>query len=655
MSEEFGYEEAYEPEMELSKTVRGSFGSFHTKDSYPVNYLLTGMNHKDLESLEVAAEAFEFDQVNFDEMVQREIDVKRVNKEIVAQYLEKGRNSALFFPPLIVSIVAFNDDEKPLHKYENCIEELKKANKGSNEFFYKTWDRHFQIEVPKITTGFDFYCSDNFGEIRIFKHAAKLNFDPNLVKFVVIDGQHRFKAIQEYWRRYPEQKKFLNVPVCICFSPKAIEKNGPEDILDTLRNMFVTINNTGKKVSGHYIDLLNDNSLASQAVRTLANKWKKQTLDATQSQLQFLEWNQRSDSKARRVNRVQSITTVSMLCEALRQTVFLNDKDHDTLQNILCLTEKKEELESEGDSIHSIRENEYSHFQKDIIYSLIENKLIEPLELLLTVPSVYDEKIRSYYSALDICKDKERNAEPGFPTFINELSKFNDVDRELHDEQSVSASKYFASLIADNEHLENYTRLVFLQAYFSCWTKLLDSHSIFRGDVLGFTKVFVHSLEELAFNKKKMIFSKSRLFNQFTLYKGNKPNTTKFGKECWGELLMLTYINVDQQSHVRNWLLSKTDSQGALNIFTKIIEESKLSFIDKVKQEVLKDNLKNWRLKDFPLGFRRELENLDSKGEHSEINKKLEEESKAQIDTRLELLSNILGIKTSDLMERTVD
>ena len=118
---------------------------------------------------------------------------------------------------------------------------------------------------------------------------------------------------------------------------------------------------------------------------------------------------------------------------------------------------------------------------------------------------------------------------------------------------------------------------------------------------------------------------------------------------------MLTYINVDQQSHVRNWLLSKTDSQGALNIFTKIIEESKLSFIDKVKQEVLKDNLKNWRLKDFPLGFRRELENLDSKGEHSEINKKLEEESKAQIDTRLELLSNILGIKTSDLMERTVD
>ncbi|WP_171041814.1 DNA sulfur modification protein DndB [Pseudoalteromonas ruthenica] len=655
MNEDIGFEETYEVELELTKTVKGTLGSFHTKDSYPVNYLLTAMNHRDLECLEVAAEAFDFEQVNFEEMVQREIDVKRVNKEIVAQYLEKGTNNALFFPPIIVSVVGFDEEEMPLHKYENCTECSDEVVTGKNSFFYKTWDRHFQIEVPRVKSGFDFYSSDNYGDIQIYKHAAKLNFDPNLVKFVVIDGQHRFKAIQEYLRRYPEQKKFLNIPVCICFSPKAIENNGPEDILDTLRNMFVTINNTGKKVSGHYIDLLNDSSLASQTVRTLANHWKKQTDDPTESKLQFLEWNQRSDSKARRVNRSYSITTVSMLCEALKQTVFLNDKEHTNLHNILNLYEMKERLEVEGDSIYAINEDSFSHYQKGILYDLIKERLIEPLEKLLTKPSVYEEKMSSYYAALEICKRKARNSDAGYPTFITELSKFSDVDRDLHDEQSVSASKYFSSLISDNEHLENYNRIVFIQAYLNCWTKIIDCHPVFRADLNDFTEVFVKSLEPLAFNKNKMIFSKSRLFNQLTLYKNNKPNTTKFGKECWSDLLITTFMNSEQKDQIHAWLAKKPGTEEAKNRFNSIIENAKCSFVDKMRQEVLKDNLKNWRSKDFPLGFRRELEDLETSGKQNEIGKKLEKESQSQIDARIEILSNIIGVTPTILLERKVE
>lgn len=655
MSQDIEFEETYDIELELTKTVKGTLGSFHTRESYPVNYLLTAMNHRDLECLEVAAEAFDFEQVNFEEMVQREIDVKRVNKEIVAQYLEKGVNNALFFPPIIVSVVGFDESEMPLHKYENCTESIDEIVAGKNCFFYKTWDRHFQIEVPRIKNGFDFYSSDNYGDIQIYKHAAKLNFDPNLVKFVVIDGQHRFKAIQEYLRRYPEQKKFLNIPVCICFSPKAIENNGPEDILDTLRNMFVTINNTGKKVSGHYIDLLNDSSLASQTVRTLANHWKKQDSDPTKSKLQFLEWNQRSDSKARRVNRAYSISTVSMLCEALKQTVFLNDKDHTNLQNILCLNEVKENLEAEGDSIYSISECSFSHYQKDILYNLIKDKLIEPLEVLLTRPSVFEEKINSYYAALDVCKGKARNSEAGYPTFINELSKFSDVDKDLHDEQSVSASRYFSSLISDNEHLENYTRIVFIQAYLNCWTKIIDCHPVFRADLNDFTEAFVRSLEPLAFNKTKMIFSRTRLFNQLTLYKSNKPNTTKFGKDCWGDLLISTFINAEQKDKIYAWLDQKPDTAEAKNRFNSIVENAKCSFVDRMRQEVLKDNLKNWRSKDFPLGFRRELEDLEASGKQDEISKKLEEESHSQIDARIDILSNIIGVPPAALLERKVE
>lgn len=642
------YEQLINDEPSLTSTVRGTFGSFHTSNSFPVNYILTSMNHKELDCLEVAAEAFEFEQVNFDEMIQREIDVRRVNKEIVSEYLENDHNTALFFPPIIVSVVAFDENENPLHKYESYTE--KPDKKGKVDVFYKTWDQHFQVELPIVKQGFDFYQSEDHGVIKIFKHAACLNYDPNIVKFVVIDGQHRFKALQEYWRRHPVQNKFLNVPVCICFSPKAIENNGAEDILDTLRNMFVTINNTGKKVSGHYIDLLNDHSLASQTVRALANKWKSETNNPLQSKLQFIEWNQRSDSKARRVNRTHSITTVSMLCESLKKSIFNSDKNDTCLFNLMELSRHRDSLEEYGDSIHNISESDFSHKQKEVLYNIIKDKLIEPLELLFTLPSVFREKINSFNSAVADCETKGQNSIAGFPTFIKELSKFNDVDKDLHTEEAIKASSYFYGLIKDNEHLQNYSRLVFNQAYLRCWSVIADSHHVFRANLVEFTKVFCTSLEHVAFNESKMVFSKSRIYNQLTLYKAGKPNTTNLGKEAWFDLLVTTFKNEDQKNVMKNWVISQSNNDGAWEAFEKIISEAKKRVIERFRVEIMKDNLKNWKTKEYPLSLRRELETLEQAKEQDNIERLLEDKSKEQVEMRIELLSNVLGVSSENLL-----
>jgi DGQHR domain-containing protein len=606
------------------------------------------MNNKDIDCLEVAAEAFDFEQVNFDEMIQREIDVRRVNNEIVSQYLENDKNTALFFPPLIVSIVAFDEDNNPIHKYESFKE--KKEKKGSFDVFYKTWDRFFQLEIPMVSEGFDFYSSEELGVIKIYKHAACLNYNSDYVKFVVIDGQHRFKALKEYWRRHPDQNKFLNIPVCICFSPKAIESNGTEDILDTLRNMFVTINNTGKKVSGHYIDLLNDNSLASQTVRALANKWKGESKNPLQSKLQFIEWNQRSDSKARRVNRPHSISTVSMLCESLRTSFFAKDKNENFIFNIMGLREKRHELEAFGDSIHTISESEFSHKQKDILYEIIKERLVEPLEILLTSPSVYKEKIFSFNAAVADSMEKDQKGVAGFPTFVKELQKFNDVDKELHTEESLKASSYFYGLIKDSEHLQNYTRLVFNSAYLKCWSAIADCHHAFRSDLIGFTKAFCASLEHVAFNEAKMVFSKSRIYNQLTLYKGSKPNTTNLGKDAWYDLLMSTFVNEDQKSVIREWILSNENGDIAWSNFLKLVSAAKERVVERFRVEVMKDNLKNWKTKEYALSFRRELELLEEDGKLEEIERVLEEKSKEQVQVRIDLLSNVLGISVEELL-----
>lgn len=641
------YEDLIDDTPSFNESVKGTFGSFHTSNSYPVNYLLTSMNHRELECLEVASEAFTFSQVNFDEMVQREIDVNRVNDEIVSGYLEKDINTALFFPPIIVSVVGFDEKESPIHRYESYDERIEKGAKVDT--FYKTWERHFQLELPLSKTEFDSYLSDKNGELKIYKYWGGLNFNSDLVKLVVIDGQHRFKAIKEYWLRHPEQKKYLTIPVCICFSPKAIESNGTEDILDTLRNMFVTINSTGKKVSGHYIDLLNDNSLASQTVRALANKWKLEETNPLKSKLQHLEWNQRADSKSRRVNRPYSITTVSMLCESLKKSVFSSNKNDTRLFNLLKLGDYKAELEKDGSSIHNITESNFTQTQKVKLYEIINERLISPLELLFTKPSVFAKKIESFNAALSICSENALQSKPGYPTLIKQLEVFNDVDKKLHTEESIKASQYLYGLISSGEHLENFTRLVFNQAYLSVWSNIANSHQIFRTSLLEFTHKFIESLEHVAFSENRMVFSKTRIYNQNTLYKGGKPNLTNSGKDYWYDLLMCTFLAGEQKCILENWLKTKEGGHDAIKNLESLVINSKASFIESTRDQLEKDFSKNWKTKDFPLSFRSELEALEESNKLVELEEMLNSKAQEQLKIRLELLSNVLGLSFSEL------
>ncbi|EPH6782679.1 hypothetical protein ACS0KF_001356 [Vibrio vulnificus] len=638
---------------DFDSQISGILGSFHTSASYDVNYILTTLNHKELKKLEVAASAFKFEQVNFDEMIQRDIDFNRVNDDIVRGYLESGEGKALFFPPLIVSVVGFNDDKSPKRKYietRECIDEEKKVR-----VFKKRWDKHFEIEVPVVRQGHDIYRSEKNGEIRIYKNRTVLNYDSELVKLVVIDGQHRFKAIEKYLEKNTDEGKYLNVPVCVCFSPKAVENNGTEDILDTLRNMFVTINNKGKQVSGHYLDLLNDKSLSSFTVRELSNRWKNSSDDVLKSKLHFIEWNQRQDSKARRVNRPYSITTVSMLCETFRQSIFLNDKNNAFLHSILRTAEYKKELESAGDSIHDIYESQYTFDQQGILYNQIKNSLIEPIEILLTKPTVYKRKIDSYYRAVDWLLDKKESGnEKGISSYLSVLSDFRDVDKKIHQEETVLVSSKFNSRIDSSEHLENYSRLVFNQAYFRLWSAILDSDKLFVDDITEFTYKYIEALEEVCFSEEQRLFSKDREYNQLTLYKANKPNTTNFGKDCWFNLLAMSLLNSKSKKILESYITKKENHGSALLSLNNILESAAYDFIDKLDEEIVKDSLKNWRMKEFPISFKNELEVLDKRGSSEskiEMQELIKQRSKETYIYRLNILANVLEISV-DFFEK---
>jgi hypothetical protein len=197
----------------LNQKITGFLGSFNTNESYNVNFVLTALNIKEFKQLDIASEAFKFDQVDFEEMVQRDVDTVRVQEELIDEYLKNGKNRALFFPPLIVSVIAFDKNEKPIHQFKNIHEDT------DGKKIIKRWDSFFAIETFKAESDTGAYFRDKNGkEFPIHPHASKILYDDKKVKLIVIDGQHRFFAIRELAKNQPELVKDIYLPICIVFS-----------------------------------------------------------------------------------------------------------------------------------------------------------------------------------------------------------------------------------------------------------------------------------------------------------------------------------------------------------------------------------------------------------------------------------------------------
>lgn len=72
----------------FTSAIDGVFGCFKTADSFDLNYLLTTLRISELDKLKTATDAFDFKSINFEELIQRDIDYQRIDKDIIANYLE---------------------------------------------------------------------------------------------------------------------------------------------------------------------------------------------------------------------------------------------------------------------------------------------------------------------------------------------------------------------------------------------------------------------------------------------------------------------------------------------------------------------------------------------------------------------------------------
>jgi hypothetical protein len=468
-------------------------------------------------------------------------DVNEAHVAEIKKYLVTGAGKAVFFPPLLVSIISKDNAGEVQEFFEN----QPKRDDQQNSITV-TWDPNlFQVKLYGQTTENDKLRKlTGIGDPYYFyDFAAHLELNSSRSELVVIDGQHRYKALASLYEAddYRNLVEGIEVPICVVFSPFAVGKD--KSGLDDLRDIFVTVNNAAKRVSGHFLDLLDDYSHASEAVRQLAELWKADNSNGY-SMLHHLEWNTHDPKRAGQINRPYSISAVSVIKDALKAALFV-PRTASTILQLTAIQEKLMEVDPEID-IDEVNDSVPVSAARELIADQMLEHVAKPLDVLLTTFTPYADTIAEMKMRMaKLAADKSKGERADLVLLYGLFEKHQipaDADSISPPEVRLAYSSFVAGIDAKQNSGSPYSKLaVFQQAIIRAWVAV--SNELIDLEVLPLEAA---SMVSASFAKtllpNGMQFMGNSSFTQRMLWSGDRVNfKSEWAKKAWADLMLSTF------------------------------------------------------------------------------------------------------------------
>ncbi|WP_157660493.1 hypothetical protein [Burkholderia ubonensis] len=410
----------------------GSFGTFQSGKSLPVHYLLTTLSLPELGGLTLARKIRQ-EKIDFQLLMQRDIDIDRVNQEII-KYLcpdpEKTPaevlSRPLFFPPLLVAVIPVKN--RIIQSYlpnETVVQADIEGSPGVRRSWGDIVNLNYFITSEGDTIdlsaadGKTYRCQTAAVQVQIRKPPK--NSDVMGAELVVFDGQHRFEAL----RRLAGTGLLngLRVPICIVLSPNSTDERHAANEQTTLpvpevfRGLFVDVNRNAVQVGGHFNTLLSDATVGSIACRIFCESVLE---DEKETGLAVVEWNVRSKKDATQIKREYSITSIGVIEQALSKSLS-NKRDHWSLLNyVLALDEVAEDLylkdgETEPERVEWDR---FSPRQRRVLEGQIRKRLVKQgLQRIFFEAAEYKRAVQIFRETVSEYQDVIAKHGPDFDTY----------------------------------------------------------------------------------------------------------------------------------------------------------------------------------------------------------------------------------------------
>ena len=339
--------------------VQGVLGTFKVPNAnLTVEYILTYAsldggdtpNGQLLDLLVPVREVFNLADLDFDHLLQRDLDDFRVSEEMLPYLLGEMSSGDIFsnprfFPPIVAVIVPISGDNIN-ELYPRCIKTKDKDQgvsikifKYGNVFTVKREVRQEEREDEQLEQP----IKEEENE-QLAQSLVDLCIHPTYAKLVIVDGQHRAMAMLAAYRtatnnwsdnefRYFYNERDLDastlhqiqLPVCIAYFPELTADRQEEverDLTTACRKLFLDVNRNARQPSKAREILLDDTDLVACFTRHLFNMVKSNT-QTGMLQLHHTEYDNPHDKMP--VTRPFALTNVYTIFDVVRLVLLSSD------------------------------------------------------------------------------------------------------------------------------------------------------------------------------------------------------------------------------------------------------------------------------------------------------------------------------------------
>lgn len=333
------------PPVEFHERVEGTWGEFETV-SGRVSYIMTNARlgtmgtdweHRLTRKLRPVREVLDVADMNFGQLLQRDLDDHRVATELVPYLLRSATAGPSFFPPILALLLPFDDATTPGTFPEQSSDCLN--TEGSMQYSEQRFASAFRVQR---------LWNPDANALSSLRY-GRLSWNDEHAKVVVLDGQHRAMALlaidrtmnggwddagrgARYRHFYEDRVEAafsndsddtlhnIHVPVTVCWFPDLVGAGDSPHV--AARALFVDVNKNAKAPSIDRVVLLSDDDLLNIFVRSLLNDLQAARADQPLAAIEY-------DNPTRRTGpptKWSAISSLQAFVQMVERVLFLGEK-----------------------------------------------------------------------------------------------------------------------------------------------------------------------------------------------------------------------------------------------------------------------------------------------------------------------------------------
>ena len=499
--------------------IAGDFGTFFTDSNAPVFYLNTSFNIDDIQYIKPVREILDVSEVDFDELVQRDLDDFRIKRDIINYLVDKMGYK--FFPPIVVAITQPDENKNTI-----------KNNYPALKTRIITVDKQSELEIEFENAFSIKWFLDN--DDKIISLPTVVRWKPDKTHLMAVDGQHRLVALQAVRgllknenlklfysgaTEYKSKLDHIKVPVTILIFPNCAEKISENDLQTlknyfpnnqwnlhsqinvkrVLRNIFVDVNKTARQPSRSRTILLDEKDLTAVFSRLIFSAIKDEKPKIYSA---LLEYNAPSGKEVQIEKGRATITTIGIVY-AINEYLFKDGSAFDegaSFRTRLEISNVEDFPSSEEFPKDKIKSTEFSLEQRVVSEKLFNEKWLYVFKELFINLLPY----KTLTSAM----------ESAYNTYLSEIEK-----------QIISENDYeiFSILFGGNEKrfvLENLAKIKSNTSKIILYRKLKEREKQIRDSVNNF-ELFYSLMFQLGFFQSISLLISNNIFrNSYYIERG---------------------------------------------------------------------------------------------------------------------------------------